>query len=1346
MPGFGKWRIAAILKSKPNPMRRIECTSLNNLCQNTLVKQLTSVGKRRMGWPTINRLFKAFLIGMPILFFVANRATAQCSMVCNDNVNVSLPGPDYNCELEIVVDMVMESTAGCSGLVLTLMDLDGVPLPTSPVVNASHIGETFVYSVTNPSNGNSCWGTLNVEDKLGPTFTGCKDGTVYCLEDLAPASEGGDAPAPSIDDCSNFNYSYEDLLTVGDCNSNYAAILERTWTATDEYGYSSTCTQIITVEKMPIDQFVPVCPPNVELECSVNGQPSTDPTDTGYPQVEVNGKMIDIIPGGNYTCEMAASYQDEVFDICGGGLKILRTWNVYDWCLPTTPGQNPWTCIQIIKVSDHIPPQIDCVSQITEGSNSSGCETFVSFPPAVVTDECSSFSVKIITPFGQINGNGGMSPVPMPVGVHDCTYIATDECGNVATCPVTVEVVDDTPPVAICDQHSTVSLTADGTAIMAATVFDDGSTDNCGIDHFEVSRMPSPCYPAGTPYDAYAEFDCCDAGQTVMVSLRVYDSFGNYNECMVDVTIQDKIDPTLTCPPNKTIECSDPVPPVIPPTVSDNCANVTWDYEEENYVGSCGVGTVFRTYTATDASGHTASCIQQITVVNSNPFNLSNITWPYDYVAFACGASLEPGDLPPPNAEPIIANDACDLVAVTYTDQPLSTNPPACYKVLRNWIVIDWCQFNPNDPNTDGIWEHTQVLKVEDADAPVIDCPDDIVYESIDADCGNTFVTVPPISITDCSTNFDYSYTVDYDSDGSIDAYGTTPDVSGNYPFGNHTIHFTVNDRCGNEASCEFKLNVVDAKKPTPVCVNGIAVDLMPDPNTGGGIIELTASMFDNGSFDNCTNSSDLDISITPTTFRCINLGTNIVTMWVTDEAGNSAYCETYVIIQDNMGACNFGNPLVATVAGNTSTESGVGVGDVMVEVSGTGPGVAPVLTADNGNFEFVDLATGHDYTFTPNRDDNPTNGVTTYDLVLITKHILNTTLLDSPYKIIAADANNSGSVTTLDVVLLRKLILNISQTLDNNTSWRFVNKNQTFSDPNNPFADGIQEFYNVNNLSGDVDGVDFVAIKVGDVNNSANPNNFVGADDRTTTDNLTFFVQDEVLSPGQTYEVAFTAKDFADVFGFQFTLEFDPEALEFVEMTPGVLPLTTANFGFNRLTDGIITTSWNDDLDDEKGQTKNTLTAGDEPSTLFTLTFRANTDKHLSELLQIHSKFTQAEAYALKEGQDLAHADIMGVDIRFDGNVSAADHTDAFQLYQNTPNPFSDETVIAFNLPETQDVTLTIFDVSGKVLKVVSGNFGEGYNEIRINAKDLRGSGVLYYRLESLAGTQTAKMILTRL
>ena len=69
-----------------------------------------------------------------------------------------------------------------------------------------------------------------------------------------------------------------------------------------------------------------------------------------------------------------------------------------------------------------------------------------------------------------------------------------------------------------------------------------------------------------------------------------------------------------------------------------------------------------------------------------------------------------PGLDPSVTGEPEIFEDQCDLVAVTYEDVLLPITPPACLKILRTWIVVDWCQYDPGTGA--GNWEYTQIIKV----------------------------------------------------------------------------------------------------------------------------------------------------------------------------------------------------------------------------------------------------------------------------------------------------------------------------------------------------------------------------------------------------------------------------------------------------------------------------------------------------------------------------------------------------------------------------------------------------------------------------------------------------------
>ncbi|MDX1667209.1 MAG: T9SS type A sorting domain-containing protein, partial [Saprospiraceae bacterium] len=84
------------------------------------------------------------------------------------------------------------------------------------------------------------------------------------------------------------------------------------------------------------------------------------------------------------------------------------------------------------------------------------------------------------------------------------------------------------------------------------------------------------------------------------------------------------------------------------------------------------------------------------------------------------------------------------------------------------------------------------------------------------------------------------------------------------------------------------------------------------------------------------------------------------------------------------------------------------------------------------------------------------------------------------------------------------------------------------------------------------------------------------------------------------------------------------------------------------------------------------------------------------------------------------------------------------FALHQNVPNPFTGRTLIGFELPEaSNEVSLTVYDASGRVLYRLQGAYEKGFNSIELDRAVLPETGVMYYRLETGAHTATKKMIL---
>ncbi len=551
-----------------------------------------------------------------------------------------------------------------------------------------------------------------------------------------------------------------------------------------------------------------------------------------------------------------------------------------------------------------------------------------------------------------------------------------------------------------------------------------------------------------------------------------------------------------------------------------------------------------------------------------------------------------------------------------------------------------------------------------------------------------------------------------------------------NLPEGKHDLIVVVRDECGNlSVATRIPFTVEDCKGPAPICINGLSTELMPDGNNGG-MMAVWASDFVASKIYDCNGQGPETLNglklvtkysinrvgdpvvatQTGLNLTCADKGKVVlVELHAWDEAGKDDFCVTYVEVQDNRSVCP-GTGSLNSIAGTIATEGNANLQGATITLSGAAS--QSQATAANGGYSFVNLTKGADFTVTPQLDKNHLNGVSTFDLVLIQKHILNVQALNSPYKMIAADVNNSKSITTLDLIALRKLILNIDQSFANNTSWRFVDAAYNFPTPSNPWAAAFPEVVNINDIAANVNA-NFVAVKVGDVNASATVSAAAAAEVRTAG-TLDINAADAALKAGQEYNVEFNAADLKNIQGYQFSLNLDKSKVELVDIVYGVAK--AENFGVFQ-SEGVITTSWN-------GEAKQ--------GALFTLVLRAKADAQLSNSLSLN-RVVSAEAYSQNNEQ-------LNVALKFNGADVAAQ---GFELKQNTPNPFNAETVISFSLPKAAAATLTVSDVTGRVLKSVRADYAKGFNQITLKAGDLNATGVLYYTLEADEFTATKKMII---
>jgi hypothetical protein len=754
----------------------------------------------------------------------------------------------------------------------------------------------------------------------------------------------------------------------------------------------------------------------------------------------------------------------------------------------------------------------------------------------------------------------------------------------------------------------------------------------------------------------------------------------------------------------------------------------------ESFLNQCGMGYIRRTWIASDANGSDV-CQQFIYVENFSPITTDAIDWPDDFLGLECALGTDPEDLDYPYNAPVIDEDECDLVGVTYEDLVFPIVDGACFKILRTWKVIDWCLYNEYGGIEPGInyWEHVQVLKVTNAFGPTFLTDQPTIERCNDFDCGGLFVELIQRAEDDCTPDnlLQNGYAIDYGNDGDIDegpfsGLGAVIDASDVYPLGTHRIIYTFEDRCGNRTVREQILILNSCKAPVPVCINGLSTDLMPVDTDGDGIedtgmITIWASDFDASSYHPCGSPFVLslapDTNVTSLTFTCEHVGQGQVpvNLYVTDNLGNQAFCSTYIIIQDNMGVCPQNGNLIGTITGNVSTETSDNV--LNVEVSLAGSPVLPINTNQTGMYTFPAMTAGNTYNVTPAKDDDYINGVSTLDLVHIQKHLLGHAQLNSPYKMIAADANDSRSITAIDLVELRKLILGIYSELPNNASWRFVDKDYDFPDPFNPWMQQWPENHMISPLATGMNHANFFGIKVGDVNNTvkANLNSIVPRGSGIVFD---LAIEDRMVSAGEVIEVPVYAETGA-IEGIQFS--FDMAAgLELAGVEAGLLDVTSENFGW--LQNRILTASWS----------AASAVRVDAQQPLFTLVLKAASATTLSNAIAITKAPTQPEAYS-------ANSEIMDVKLSFRG--STPEYT--FELMQNEPNPFNGSTQIGFVLPSNGAAKLTLFDVTGRELYSQDVTGVKGMNKVELNKSQLDGEGIVYYQLQFEGYTATKKMLI---
>lgn len=1298
-----------------------------------------------------------FPVGINTVTYMAtdaagNTNTCSFTVTVNDypapplgckNVQVSL---DADCEAVITPTIVLTGWEGPGGTVLLgCEDLFEINITTHTgqnvgnVINATHVGKTLSYTITHPTIP-TCGGEIYVEDKIAPTIT-CRDITVNCLADLSKV-----VVAFPDDNCHATLKLVDETHAALECDDEFIGKVTRTYVAVDGAGNESApCTATIWLARSNTDDVTPP-PSEVKLRCSDNykkdnrgfGYPA--PSETGVPVYDDGDIKFPLYPLSQLNmvyCNSTIDYRDQLILTTDCKTRIMRTWMITEWWC--SQSVQKFVAVQVIDIVDDLAPVIPQLDDITVTTQTRSCTGLVTLPKLTITDNCNKIyhvyanATQEGQPTGYIDGNGGT--MYLGVGEHIVTYSALDNCSNQSQMSFVVTVRDDTDPVAICDQYATVSIKTNGYTEITASAVDDGSFDECGPVTLKLRRMEDPC-DFGHDDDWFDKvgFCCLDANTSRMVQLLVTDKGGNTNICMVNVEVQDKVTPSITCPGDLTIsDCNFTFDPNNPAayfgavTVSDNCPanNIIRDVVDDQRT-QCGTGDVIRTVTVGQGRTIFGTCTQTITFENNYPFYINDlnhndpgddITWPKDYLALGqCTfAGLLPETLPDSSRMPVFTEDACDLVGMRYEDQvfPFTTNG-ACYKIIRRWFVIDWCQTDDNnEPKT---WIHEQEIKVVDNNRPTLILPvTKVVFETLN--CSSEEVTLSATAI-DCTPSAELKWYYEIFEGTTKIASGNTRLVRDEFELGDYRIYYRVEDRCGNVSDGSYEFSVESVKAPTAICKQGLAAPLVLMDTDGNGsgdtpLLMLAPEYFDNKSSHSCPGvsvdlsfSADVDDDLV--TFGCEDVGKQPIELWVTDQYGNTSYCSTFIDVQRHT-ACP--NNLAANIYGRTLMENEDMIQNVSVRLLGS---EAVSVTNNLGSYAFQPMPLGNIYTVEPAKDGDDMNGVSTLDIVMIQRHILGMEKLKSPYRMIAADANGNGTITASDLTDLRKLVLGLTQDLPNNRSWRFVDAGYQFPDPNDPWLEPFAETYHINGLTNDMEA-NFIGIKIGDVNGNAKGSAADTDEAESRSASLGIEMDDVYVNAGQTLEIPVRIATGSTLYGMQGSFVFDGIHAE--DMVSGKLNTGSGQFAGSD-TGVAFSIAEGEGVSLKEGEI------------LFTMVAKAERSGRLSDMVRLGT-MVRPEVYT-------DQMNTKPLSVKWGGRTQTTDLE-----VRVHPNPWTEQTVLNVTSDQDSRAVLTLRDVTGRTVHTRVESLKAGENIVTLQRSDAGMSGVYFFEIRTNSKTATGKIIL---
>lgn len=548
-------------------------------------------------------------------------------------------------------------------------------------------------------------------------------------------------------------------------------------------------------------------------------------------------------------------------------------------------------------------------------------------------------------------------------------------------------------------------------------------------------------------------------------------------------------------------------------------------------------------------------------------------------------------------------------------------------------------------------------------------------------------------------------------------------------------------------ASCFFsqKMAGQDTIPPVVNCIPGLSIIGLNSPSgVMGQTLILWASDFLSSASDNQTPAFEIlfalrDADINPgigfpidanglaqtsLTFDCCQIGSNTLELWAKDKAGNVSFCTTYLSLGDNSGNCDcFGGPPSFACFERPAPFATGPIEGVQVKLLGQGSNGIPDPTI----FGFTEsgpngcapvyatwLPVLTDWNIVPSKNSNPLNGVSTFDLVNLSKHILGVKKFTTGFEYLAADINNNKQVTTFDLVELRKLILGVNTDFPSNTSWRFVEKGFTFNLATNPLSQNFKEYIQIADIMANSQ-VSFWGVKIGDLNGDALLENATGPIENRTRPTLRLLAADLEMQPGDTRILQFFPEKTGDFLGWQAAFLFDENEIEIDEILPETPDGSAAPVAF-RTAPGRLAMNW------FSGEP---TTFSPDGEAFISLKIRALRKIRLSEALRLEDENLPAEAYSADETA-------FKIELQFLKN-GAENPAAGLSVW---PNPFSESVFLKLENAPVGECLLDVFDGAGRL--VFSQKMDGATAEIQ--GKKLGASGSYFFRIADSISVKTGR------